>query len=136
MAYAQWVAILIQIQRGMSSNPITIKNINQAWGKFFAENNKDKEISADDVKKASISSGNSFTVASCGRSDASSGTEGSFELWDGEAKICKIYWSCPWGSKTNTFTVSEVDQDYIVQNTGANLDSGALGNVTVKVGKF
>ncbi|KAM0227517.1 hypothetical protein ACHAP5_012168 [Fusarium lateritium] len=134
MAYAQWVYILIQSK--IASGEISIKNVNLNWGKFFNYNNKDDEISTDEIKKITIGSNKSAGIASCGRSDASSGTEGSLDLYDGDVKICHIYWSCPWGSKTNTFTVDAVDDNYIVQQTGANLDSGALGNVTVKVAKF
>ncbi|CAJ0552499.1 Ff.00g005770.m01.CDS01 [Fusarium sp. VM40] len=134
MAYAQWVYILIQAK--LASGEISVKNVNLNWGKFFKYNNKDDEISTDEIKKIVIATNKSAGIASCGRSDASSGTEGSLDLYDGDVKICHIYWSCPWGSKTNTFTVNDVDDNYIVQQTGANLDSGALGNVTVKVAKF
>jgi hypothetical protein len=105
-------------------------------GKFYQYDNKDEEVSRDTVQNISISSGNSAGIASCGRSDSPSGTEGSFELWVGNTKICKIYWDCPWGSKRNTFTVSEVNDEYLVEATGANIDSGALGNVTVKIGRW
>ncbi|KAM0421012.1 hypothetical protein ACHAPT_011255 [Fusarium lateritium] len=136
MAYAQWVYILIQVQRGMSSKPVTLWNVNLNWGKFYQYDNKDQEVSLDRVQQTTISSGSSAGIASCGRSDAASGTEGSFELWDDNTKICKVYWDCPWGKKGNTFNVSEVNQDYLVQETGANLDSGAIGNVTLKIGSF
>ncbi|OYY23501.1 MAG: hypothetical protein B7Y65_03535 [Azorhizobium sp. 35-67-15] len=39
-----------------------------------------------------------------GRENASSGTEGSFDLYDGEMNIGNYYWDCPWGRKTNTST--------------------------------
>ncbi|RGP64278.1 aegerolysin family [Fusarium sporotrichioides] len=134
MAYAQWVYILIQNK--IASGEISIRNVNLNWGKFYQWDNKDNEISVDAVKQIVIASGKTAGVASCGRSDASSGTEGSFDLYDGDTKICNIYWDCPWGSKTNTFTVGSVDDDYIVQATGANLNSGAIGTVNVKVAKF
>ena len=75
-------------------------------------------------------------IASCGRSDASSGTEGSYDIYDGDSRVCSIYWNCPWGSKTNAFTVSNIPEDYMVQATGQNLDSGALGTVSIKVAKL
>ncbi|KAG8673810.1 hypothetical protein FPOAC2_07281 [Fusarium poae] len=134
MAYGQWVYIIIQSK--IASGEISLKNVSLNWGKFYQWDNKDQEISTDDVQKVVIPSNKSAGVASCGRSDASSGTEGSFDLYDGDNKICNIYWDCPWGSKTNTFTVGSVDDDYMVQATGANLDSGAIGTVTVKVAKF
>ncbi|KAI6779041.1 uncharacterized protein J7T54_008259 [Emericellopsis cladophorae] len=136
MAYAQWVYILLQTQSAMSQNQITVQNVYLHWGKFFAYDNKDREISVEQVQKTSIKPGNQAGFAACGRSDASSGTEGSFELWDGETKICKVYWDCPWGSKTKTFTVSELNDDYAVEARGANLDSVALGNVTMRINKW
>ncbi|GKU08627.1 asp-hemolysin [Fusarium langsethiae] len=134
MAYAQWVYILIQSK--IASGEISIRNVNLNWGKFYQWDNKDNEISVDAVKKIVIASSKTAGVASCGRSDASSGTEGSFDLYDSDTKICNIYWDCPWGSKTNTFTVGSFDDDYMVQATGANLNSGAIGTVNVKVAKF
>ncbi|KAG9253585.1 aegerolysin type hemolysin [Emericellopsis atlantica] len=136
MAYAQWVYILLQTQAAMSQSNITLQNVHLNWGKFFEYDNKDREVSVDQVQKTSIKPGNQVGIAACGRSDASSGTEGSFEIWDGETKICKVYWDCPWGSKTNTFTVSELNDVYSVEARGANLDSGALGNVTVRISKW
>ncbi|KAF4415276.1 Aegerolysin family protein [Fusarium austroafricanum] len=136
MAYAQWVYILLKIQGSVGSTPVTLWNVHLDTGKFYQYDNKDEEVSRDTVQNISISSGNSVGIASCGRSDSPSGTEGSFELWVGNTKICKIYWDCPWGSKRNTFTVSEVNDEYLVEASGANIDSGALGNVTVKIGKW
>lgn len=102
-------------------------------GKFYKWNNKDDEISVGEVEGATIKQGDSYGIASCGRSDASSGCEGSFELFDGDTRVCKIYFDCPWGSKTNTFNVSDIDKRHMVQFQGGNIDSGALGNVDVKI---
>jgi hypothetical protein len=52
---------------------------------------------------------------------------------DSGTNVCRIYWNCPWGTKTNTFTVDKNNNDYDVQATGANPDRGAIGTVTVKV---
>lgn len=105
-------------------------------GKFYKWDNKDNEISAADVDKQVATRGHDADVASCGRSDASSGTEGTLDLYDDDVKVCHIYWSCPWGSKTNEFQITDIDNAYVVQQTGANLDGGALGTVTVKVARI
>ncbi|KAM5350786.1 hypothetical protein ACJ41O_007291 [Fusarium nematophilum] len=131
MAYAQWVYMLIQSK--VANGNLLIKNLKLSWGKFYQYDNKDTEVSSSTVGSTTIAPGNSAGIASCGRADAASGTEGSFDLYNGNVKVCNIYWDCPWGKKTNTFTVSAINDDYIVQATGANINSGALGNVTIKV---
>ena len=45
--------------------------------------------------------------------------------------IRKFYWDCPWGSKRNAWDVTGSNESWIVSDNGANLDSGALGNITV-----
>ena len=115
---------------------LTLSSSPYPRGKFYKWDNKDNEISAGEVAKQTAGPGGNIDIASCGRSDASSGTEGSYNIYDGDTKICRVYWNCPWGSKTNTFTVSEQNDGYMVQATGQNIDSGALGTVTVKVVKL
>jgi hypothetical protein len=105
-------------------------------GKFYKWDNKDDEISASEVDKQVATRRRDADVAACGRSDASSGTEGTLDLYDSDDKVCHIYWNCPWGSKTNEFKGSDLDNAYVVQQTGANLDGGAIGTVTIKVVKI
>lgn len=126
MAYAQWVSITIEPKH----YDITVKNVHCDWGKFY-QGSKDNEISAEDIDGKVVKEGEKFTIYSCGRSDSSSGTEGAFDIYDGETHVGNYYWSCPWGSKTNTSTWTNDNSDYITQVTGANLDSGALGNVSL-----
>ena len=134
MAYAQWVEISIESKTGST---LSIKNAQHACGKFFKNNNKDEEISPDDINKIQIPSGDKGIIASCGREDAASGTEGSFDIYDGETKVGNYYWDCPWGSKSNQSTwTSTPSENYITEVTGGNSDSGALGNVYIKCGKF
>jgi hypothetical protein len=134
MAYAQWVHIIIQNK--MASGEITVKQAEALWGKFYKWDNKDDEITAAEVDKQVATRNNNADIAACGRSDAASGTEGSLNLYDGGNKICYVYWNCPWGSKTNEFTISSISDSYVVQQSGANLNSGAIGNVTIKVVKM
>ena len=98
--------------------------------------NKDKELPVSDFEGKVIHPGESLQLNACGRSDASSGTTGDFDLVDpasGDKVIRHFYWDCPWGSKTNTWTVKGSNSKFIVESTGANLDSGALGTITVEV---
>lgn len=77
-----------------------------------------------------IKPGGSYTVYSCGRQNASSGTEGSFDLVDGDSGqfVRSFYWDCPWGKKRNKAEVIGANPAWIVQPHRFNLDSGALGN--------
>ena len=51
---------------------------------------------------------------------------------DGE-KIRHFYWDCPWSKKKNTWEISAPNDKYVVESWGENLDSGALGSITVTV---
>lgn len=131
MSYAQWIRMEIQSE----NLELKMSNLVKGWGKFHADGNKDKEIDKSDVLgDGKIPSGESKVISACGRESASSGTDGSFELYDGPTKIGKYYWSCPWGSKPNESTWTAGDEagnKYKVTITGANLDSGAIGNVSI-----
>jgi Aegerolysin len=78
-----------------------------------------------------------FVISTCGRANASSGTKGSYDLVDKSTSkvIRQVYWNCPWGTKTNLFTLEGNNKDWITEHQGANISSGALGNVTVTVFK-
>jgi len=134
-AYAQWVVIVLN---NLSTETITIKNVVLSYGKFHEAGSKDNEIDKNDVQGVKIVPRGTFSIYSCGRSDSPSGTEGSFDLVDNSTNqlIRNIYWDCPWGSSRNTFNITGVNGDWIVEGNGANLESGALGNVTVKAVKF
>jgi hypothetical protein len=133
MAYAQWVSITIT-SRGTT---LSLKNADLAYGKFHQTGNKDEEISPDDINEITINSGKSAVINSCGRENSPSGTEGRFDIFDGEVKVGEYYWDCPWGSKTNNSTWTPDDLDnYVTQVTGGSLDSGALGNITIKCVKL
>lgn len=92
--------------------------------------NKDNEIEIEDVNNTVINPGDSYTIYSCGRENASSGTEGTFDLVEssGGKFIRTFYWDCPWGSKQNKAEVRGSNSAWLVEPNGFNYDSGALGN--------
>ena len=137
MAYAQWVAITIY----PSNFEVTLKNVAHSWGKFYSDGNKDNEIKPSDIEGVKIAKKGSYTIYACGRSDSASGTEGSFDLYDGDTKVGTYSWDCPWGSKDNTSTwtpygAAAPNNPYVTQQSGANLNSGALGNVSLQTTKL
>jgi hypothetical protein len=79
--------------------------------------NKDAEIPKSDIENHKINPGDEFQINSCGRSDASSGTEGDFDIYeDGGTKVRHFYWNCPWGSKTNTWRVTGMKHPLYVRS--------------------
>lgn len=70
---------------------------------------------------------------SCGRSDSASGTQGSFDLYDGDTRVVTLVWNCPWGSKSNSWSQSNQNSKYVVSVTGGSMDSGSIGVLTVEV---
>ncbi|RPD54664.1 Aegerolysin aa-Pri1 [Lentinus tigrinus ALCF2SS1-6] len=131
-AYAQWVTMVL---KNSGSQDIKVKNMNVSWGKLYADGNKDNEISPSTYNDYVVHPGEEVRINGCGRENASSGTTGEFDVLDPTASnkvIRHFYWDCPWGSKANTWTVSNINSKWMVESSGANLDSGALGTITVE----
>jgi hypothetical protein len=132
MAYAQWVKITIVAK----NYDVQIKGANLNWGKFYDCDNKDNEVKWGDEDKI-IPKGSAGMICSCGRADSATGTEGSFNIYDGETLVAAYYWCCPWGSKTNTSKLTpnsnpDVSDNYATQLSGGNFNAGALGDITIK----
>ncbi len=96
---------------------------------------KDKEVKPSYFENTTINPNGSLTIAGCGRSNAASGTEGGFDIVDpsrGDGIIRTVHWDCPWGKKKNKWSVSGSLSGWEVDDKGANMDSGALGNITIE----
>lgn len=102
-------------------------------GKFYRYPDKDKEISASEVNKEVAGPGGDASIAACGRENASSGTEGSIDIYDGDVRVCNVYWDCPWAGR-NRFVPRNKNGRYVVDHTDVS-DDGPIGEVTVKVVK-
>ncbi|OAA41959.1 Aegerolysin [Beauveria brongniartii RCEF 3172] len=134
MAYAQWVSITIV--NLVKSGIISVQDAYVVWGKFYERDNKDNEIQPSKVNNITVAPGAKATVAATGRSDASSGAEGGFNLHLGGQKICGVYFDCPWGDKSNDLQIRDYNpatSPYHISTSDINRDSGALGNVTLTV---
>ncbi|KAF9458124.1 pleurotolysin A [Collybia nuda] len=131
MAYAQWVIIILH---NTGAKPMKLQNLKPSWGKLHADGDKDNEVKASDYEGKVIEADEKIQINACGWSDAAEGTTGTFDLVDssdGDKQIRHFYWDCPWGSKTNTWTVSGSNSKWMVEYSGQNLNSGALGTITV-----
>ncbi|ESK85553.1 pleurotolysin a [Moniliophthora roreri MCA 2997] len=78
-AYAQWVVIVL---RNVGNSAMKVKNVSLNWGKFHADGDKDKEIGKNQIEGKVIGPDEKLQIDSCGRLDASSRTEGPFDLID------------------------------------------------------
>lgn len=131
MAYAQWVSYTI-----LANNcSLTIENAQLSWGKFYKYDDKDDELSPDEVNGQVIEIGQegSHVVSSCGRSDSPSGTQGSFDLYDGSTKVVTLVWNCPWGNKSNSWSQFSQNSNYSVSVNGGSDNSGSIGVLRVEV---
>lgn len=100
------------------------------------EGDKDNAMSPDDYNGRIIEGGDSLRFNTCGRAFSPTGTEGRFSLVDPEdnSKVIRTFhWDCPWGSRSNKFEVNDLNNKWMVEASGANLEGGALGTVTVEV---
>jgi hypothetical protein len=111
MAIGQFTEITLS---NRSQKTLSIENVNLSWGKIYPERKKNgDEIPPGSVNNTQIAPGKNYVFRSCGRSDASSGTEGTFDLFtdDATVHVRSIYWSSPWGLSANIFTVSGGDDN-------------------------
>ena len=134
MAYAQWVTITIE----PANFAVTIKNVGHSWGKFYANGDKDDEIPPSAIEGTVVKAKGSYEISACGRQDSASGTEGFFDLYDGETKIGTYTWDCPWGRPTNssTWMPARPPNQYVTQQSGAHINGGPLGNVLLQSSKI
>jgi hypothetical protein len=128
-SYAQWVSVHV---KNLSPNTLHIANAELDWGKFYADGNKDRELSSSAIDQVVIASDNAHDINSCGRLNSASGTEGQFHITDGKRNICTLYWNCPWGAH-NSFEVRDVNSEYVVTAGPWNHYAGAIGNVDVEI---
>ncbi|KAF8460749.1 aegerolysin type hemolysin, partial [Kalaharituber pfeilii] len=95
-AYSQWIALRI---RNRSAQSVFITGINLEWGKLYDGDDMDNEVNPGTIIGREIRPKKSTIIYSCGRENASSGTEGTVtvsERRNGANRVVAIYWDCPW----------------------------------------
>ncbi|KAL7942624.1 aegerolysin type hemolysin [Trichoderma barbatum] len=130
---SQWASM--RVHNRMKKNTISFKNASLKWGKFW-KGSHDNEISASEVDKIVVSPGSMESADSAGRTGSSAGCAGSLDLYDGDTKICGIYWSSPYWETDNTFGLTSYDvtsSPYSVTVGDWNRSGGALGDVDITV---
>jgi hypothetical protein len=99
---------------------------------------KNKEVNKDVYEGRVIGPDEKLQLNGYRRDNIPAGTEGEFDLCDaddGDKVIRHFYWECPWGAKSNAWTVSGSNSQWTVKDEGANLGNGALGVINVEVRK-
>lgn len=125
MAYAEWIAVKVVVSKSIGT--VGIRNATLQWGKFYRYTNKDDEISTEEVSSMNVQAGSPQWIASCGRENASSGTQGSFDCYDGNTKMGTFSWDDPWKSgATNTWSFTPASADLVLIN-------GAYGKRLAKI---
>ncbi|NBP67951.1 MAG: aegerolysin [Cytophagia bacterium] len=136
MAYAQWITVKLSPSNFLHSAHIA--NAQHSCGKFYGTS-KGASISPGTINKMTIANNSSGSVNACGRDNASVGTVGSFDVYDGTPlptnanRVCTFSWSCPWGSKTNTWGISNKNSQYMDSTQGGSRSSGAIGMISVNM---
>lgn len=130
MAYAEWIAVKVVVSKSIGT--VGIRNATLQWGKFYRYTNKDDEISTEEVSSMNVQAGSPQWIASCGRENASSGTQGSFDCYDGNTKMGTFSWDDPWKSgATNTWSFTPASADYAGITSGGNATGTDIGEVTL-----
>lgn len=102
---------------------------------FYRVPNKDEEVSASEINDITIPTGSEVEIGAVGKDSPASGAEGAFDLYDGDEKICHVYFSCPLGESGNDFQVTERppgDGKTVMIGTW-NCGSGALGSIDLLI---
>ena len=60
-------------------------------------------------------------------------TEGGYDLYDGDTKICHVSWNVPAVKTADSFGISHCNDNYMVRYKGAHLEHGPIGDVDITV---
>ncbi|PHH91336.1 hypothetical protein CDD83_851 [Cordyceps sp. RAO-2017] len=133
-ANAQWVAVTII--NGTNERDLKVQHASVSYGYFWKGDDKSTEMPVSEVDEIVVAPRNEETVQACGRANLAEGTEGQFDVFDGDTKICNVYWNCPWARKSNDFNVHVADAvktTYTVSVGRWSKDAGAIGDVRVEI---
>jgi hypothetical protein len=126
--YGDWIQLNIYNDLSI---PILVNEKALSWGKYYQCPDKDNELAPQNGIK--INPGQYVSVCSCGRENASSGTTGSIEIYDGTTHVADVLWDCPHGS-SNSMGLQKYSESYKVEFPPPSKE-GAIGNVDVHVSR-
>ena len=128
MGHSDFIQITLE---NKSLETLKTENVYAHWGKFYAFPDKHAEVDIGTVANQTFGPKKSFKFASCGRENASSGTEGQLDVMHGTERLFQLYWCCPYIGQ------NKVNARYVAEGWVAAVsefsESGAIGPVTIKV---
>jgi len=130
MGYKEWIQLKIV---NKTDRTLVVKDLYLHWGKLYEYPEKGIEVGLDTANSKEIKPGKFLTFASCGRENATHGTEGDLNLFDGDERVMKVYWDSPyWG--VNKFSTYYVAEGWHPSNTRWS-PTGEFGPVTLTLFK-
>ncbi|PGH07837.1 hypothetical protein GX51_01547 [Blastomyces parvus] len=134
MGYSKWINLHLTNDL---EGPLAVQNAQLLHGKFYANDDKDDEITPDQVDEIVIPESGSGDIYSCGRHGVPVGTRGSFDLVDKDTlqKICTINWSSPYNGGSNYVLASDVDRHYRVGVPAVSAE-GPVGFADISVAEW
>ncbi|KKK12680.1 hypothetical protein P175DRAFT_0502518 [Aspergillus ochraceoroseus IBT 24754] len=127
MEPSQWVSI--HIRDRLESGSINVKDSLIDLGKFHNPDDQAKSMTENEVDKLVIPANGIGEVCARGRR----GSEGWMDLFDGDSKICELYWDNRSSSSANTFEVVDGNKDYKIECSGWSPAAGPLGHVFIDI---
>jgi len=130
--YPQYISISVN---NISQRKLYIKDASLYWGKWYFNDNKDKEFKNGPNGQTIAIGANGIIAQSCGRKWASSGTTGELNIYDSltNQKVTNFFWDCPYGNSFNRFGKAETNTAWGVKVDGGYIESGAIGEVTLTI---
>lgn len=113
MAIAQFIVVKLKVTD--EDLKLQVQNVHLAEGKFYDGHDRYGRISTNQVNGIMVKYDQSQSISSCG-TDGSSGTQGSFDIYDYafNTKIGTFSWEFPWGSRGLKFKFSKNSDNYSV----------------------
>lgn len=99
-------------------------------GSFYDPENKGVVVPASALNHMSARPHDHMDIAASGPDGA---TEGGYDLYDGDTKICHIAWNVPAVKLADSFEISHCNDNYMVRQKGAHLEHGPIGDVDITV---
>jgi len=118
----------------LKTGHITIKNPEFRCAKIINERKPEGKLETSEIEKISVGPDLIKEIYSRGDTDSSSGAEGKFQIYDGDNRVCTVFWS--WSKKGNKFEIQDQGEDYGIMTTEEwNREGTDIGFVRVAVSK-
>jgi hypothetical protein len=124
-----WLAVNISAE----DCELCIKNAYKDWGRFCVCGNPDQEILPEDINKIQITPKKNARICACGTPGTPSGTDGYFDIYDGDIEVVRYSWDCPASRPQNKSEFYRKSTHHMDSFNPGSISSGPIGEVTIKV---